>query len=121
MVDGNRRARPPVFYKGQMLSAETLARDTTFGINHWRIMAFLVSQMGWDNQAVLNQADIVRELSIDPSRVSVTVRDLETRGYLRRFKRRDKRHVFEINPDFAQCGPGDGQDSATKNWTHTQN
>jgi len=96
--------RHPVFFKGKMYPFRELSEDRTLHGSHWRVLIHLIAEMDWSNQAVISQAVIASRLGLDRATVSRVVRDLETRGLIRRFWRWDGERIFEIGPVLAECG-----------------
>lgn len=81
-----------------------LAEEGKLSARHWRVLVWLMGRLDYENYIHVTQADIARELRMDPSDVSKIIRDLLQRGVMVKGPRVGRSFTFRMSGDLGWKG-----------------
>jgi DNA-binding MarR family transcriptional regulator len=81
-----------------------LAEDGELTGRHWRVLAFLMAKLDYENYIHLAQADIARGVRIDKADVSRAIRDFVERGIVVQGPRVGKSYTYRMSLDLGWKG-----------------
>lgn len=85
-----------------------LGREGTLGKEGWRVLAYLLERLDWDNWLVIPQAQIAEDLQMQRQNVSRAVRQLVTEGIVCQAEPPAPRTAYRLSVEFAYRGSYNG-------------
>ena len=89
-------------------AVDTLARGRHLSKDGWRVMAYLLGRLDWDNWLVIPQWQIVKALDMHQPNVSRAIRQLCAEGVLMQAAPPAPRTAYRLSADFAYRGQYNG-------------
>ena len=83
---------------------EKLAKDRSFTGEMWRVWAFLLSKLGFENWIVLPQSEIAKELGMQKQHVSRAINKFLDRGMLLKGPKMGRTFAYKLNSRYAWKG-----------------
>jgi len=87
-----------------LLDLERVAKDQDLSFQEVRVLLFLISKVGMQNQIIIEQKTIATELQMHHTNVSKIMRRLREKGFIEKSMKRGP--VYRLSPNVGWRGTG---------------
>ena len=86
---------------------EKISKDTDMTLTAYRVLALLMTRLGWNNEIAIHQAEMAKELGIHPQQVSKAIRLLLTKDWVYQGKPLGQIKTYILNEELSFRGKPD--------------
>ena len=83
---------------------EELAKDEEINGRAWRVLAALLSRLGWENWLHVSQASLAKELNLDRGNLSREMTLLVKKGVIIKGPKVGRSHSYKLNSNYGFKG-----------------